>query len=178
MLNVFRITCVLGLGALLSACFTSDEPLYDVSMSSQPVAPGHYIAYEIDEDGEYDLDEPWEGDVSYVDGILHSDTENMPLEGALFRQLSGDIHAAFNATDDGDTVSYIVVFTYPDGRVFGHLPQCEGLTDEQVDLLGLIVEDHGTCKAENLATLEEALMTYVSNNHEDIRGGVVLFPAD
>ncbi len=176
MLQSFRLLIVTGLAALTSACFVSDEALFDLTPGLEPVTPGLYMAYSFDADGVVDEEDIWRGEIDYdADGYLHSDTEDMPLEGAVFYPLSSDSWIIYNRGDEGNYL-YVLVFRYPDGRIFGHLPECSGLSNAERERFGLSLGEHGRCQVYHLGRLVEIMETYIARNHNSMRAGTVMVP--
>lgn len=175
MQKFIRLALTAALSLTVSACFVSETALFDVDPDIRPIEPGWYMGYSVDEDGEIEDGDIWIGQVGYVDGFLSSQTENMPLQGATFYEIGPDSWIARNALEDGLYV-YLTVFRYPDGRLFGHLPECDGLSSEERAALGLVFAEHGRCQVSSLATLEDAIQAYLGRNSGMIRNGAVLMP--
>lgn len=177
MQNIARVLIIATLTVFLSACFVSDDPLFPVDASIQPVEPGRYFAREIDEDGQYEDEKPWSGRIDYLDGHLHSQTQDMPLQGAVFHPVADQAWIARSATED-DSQIYVLVFTYPDGRIFAHLPECGALAPRDRMELGLDMGEYGRCTVNELATLETAMRRYIAQNRDSMRSGVILIPQE
>jgi hypothetical protein len=103
MLNRVRVVLTAMLASALAGCFYSYEPLITAESGVQPIPPGSYRAYSVDELGEATNDDNWAGEVVYLEGRLHSATDDMPLQDAVFHEMSRDIfNAVSEDVDDGD----------------------------------------------------------------------------
>ncbi|WP_300555771.1 hypothetical protein [Maricaulis sp.] len=179
MLNRVRVVLTAMLATALAGCFYSYQPLITAESGVQPIPPGSYRAYSVDERGEATDDDNWAGDVVYLDGRLHSATDDMPLQDAVFHEMSRDIFIAVSEdVDDGDQRIYVIVFRYPGHRLFAHFPECDDLSAEAVQQAGLDRDQRGNCEVTSLDQLEQALTLYVQENEGLILDGAVLEPAN
>lgn len=170
-MNFIRIIAVSCAAFVLAGCFVSEEPFITPETGVRVFEPGAYTAFSLDEDGSYSDEEPWQGDVVWREGYLHSDVEEMPLQGAVFREIAPDIYVAMGwAREEGDEDEpfvYVLVFTYPDGRMGVLMPLCENLSEETLDTLGLI-EESGTCHLDDFDHLSKVMLTYLEAAEEPV----------
>ena len=179
MLNRVRVTVTVMLAAFLAGCFYSVEPLITNETGVRPIPPGSYHAYTVDELGDATDENTWSGEVIYKDGRLHSDTEDMPLQDAVFHEMSPDTFIAVSdEPDERDQRIYVLVFRYPGDRLFAHFPECDNLTSEAVEQAGLERDQRGNCEVHSLEQLEQALTFYLQENEGQVLDGAVLEPAN
>jgi hypothetical protein len=177
----FNTALVLAASVVLTGCFVSEEPLIDVASSDQPIMTGQYTSYELNDVGDFvDDEDPWVGEIVYQDGYLHSETDDMPLEGGLFRTIAPGIHVGMGGEGSGEDepYSYVLVFTWPDGRVSLHLPMCEHLTEASIARLDLELEEYATCTLTSWDQAEDAFTTYLQDNEGHLAPNIVMYPVE
>ncbi|WP_300531527.1 hypothetical protein [Maricaulis sp.] len=179
MFKSVRVALIIAFATALAGCFYSFEPLITAENSVRPIPPGSYRAYSVDELGEATDDDNWAGEVVYKSGRLHSDTGDMPLQDAIFHEMSPDLFIAVSDdVDEGDERIYVIVFRYPGNRLFAHFPQCDDLSLEALEATGLERDSRGNCGVSSLDQLEQALTFYLEENEGYVLDGAVLEPAD
>lgn len=166
---------VVSLG--LSGYFYSATDLISEENRVETLAPGEYRALTLDEDGSYaEPEEVWQGEITYRDGRLHSETEDMPLANAVFMQIDHHIFAGHANTSDDDEYVYVLMFAYSDGSYYAHLPMCNRLSAEARVELGFAEEGDRQCALTDTAHLRAVFTTYIEEMDGQISDGVRLFP--
>ena len=163
---------------VLSGCFYSKTALIEPENGVRLVIPGQYRAISYEEDGSISDENEWIGPVRYEEGRLHSDVEDMPLEGAVFAEIAERIYMAQGQPDDGDEYIILLVFDHGDGRYFAHLPMCERLPETSRETLGLIEHSNDTCEVRDGEQARAAMLEYVALLGAQIRDGVLLVRTD
>ena len=172
-------TLLLAVSLGLNGCFYSNTDLISAENRVSTLAPGEYRALALDEDGTfYDPEEIWQGEITYRDGRLHSDTEEMPLANAVFMQINDHVYAGHGSTSDDDEFMYVLLHAYSDGSYYVHLPMCDRLSATARVELGFAEDSDSQCELTDTEHLRAVFRTYVEEMGGQLGEGVRIFPVE
>jgi len=138
----------------LGACLLSESPLIPANEADTPLPAGAYDQYEMD-DGEHELDGRFTLERDGADyRIVEADGAT---DGVMrFKSIGGGLFAAMTWEPGDDGYWYFAARKRGRDMVFW-FGDCDALTPEQIESLGLDRQDYGECLLQDFASARQAL---------------------